>query len=342
MNETGNKQIEYINLIRITAIILVIALHAVSPYYINTENFNTRTWWACIAINSVSRAGVPLFLMISGYLLLNSPKTLEFASFYKSRIAKVIIPFIIWSVIYYVYKSVMAGQEFNIGLIKKFFDELLNRGTYYHLWFIYTIIGAYLIAPFLKRMVDNCNTKQLAGLFLLIILTSSFIRFINIATPMNIYLFDPLINGYITFFILGYILGKADLSRKIRIAIHIAGIIGIFISIFGNYKSSSNEKINLLFNEGAAINHYMIASAVFVLFKNMKIRNNRLSGIVSHISPLVFGVYFAHALVMDLADRLFSFTPAVMIVFSFLIAVLASFLLALIISKIKYVRKALL
>ncbi|MDR3278327.1 MAG: acyltransferase family protein [Oscillospiraceae bacterium] len=63
-------RLHYINYLRVLAIFLVVGLHCIAPYIVSVPLFDTPVWWFCLVTNAFFRAGVPLFLMISGFLLL--------------------------------------------------------------------------------------------------------------------------------------------------------------------------------------------------------------------------------------------------------------------------------
>jgi len=340
------KQIQYLNVIRITATSFVILLHIISIYINSAVFFDTGVWWFFSILNSGTRAGVPLFFMISGYLLLNNPKTLEFATFYKKQILRVFIPFLTWDIIYFLCKIISHNEKLNLGLIYTFLKEFTNRGSYYHLWFVYSIIAVYLFAPFMKRITDSCSNKQLIWLLFVITFASTLRPFINTVTPLYIFWFDPIANGYFGYFLLGYILGKFEIGKKIRIVLYIGGIAGLLIGAIGMYILSSHERIDYTFNMGFSVNHYLSATALFLLFKNMKRLNNlkeRTERIISYVSSITFGVYLIHPLIIEIFMRIVKLdNPLEKGLAVFPISLVASFLLTAILSKIKYVNKILL
>jgi len=339
------KQIQYLNITRIAATFLVILHHSISPYIQSAEYFNKRIWWICSFANSITCAAVPLFLMISGYLLLNNPKTLDFAKFYKKHIPRVFIPFMAWDIIYFITKIFARKETLQPGLIKKYFDELIASGSYYHLWFVYTIIAIYLFAPFLKKIIDGCSLKQLIWLMILITFGTTIRPFINNVAPVYVYLFDPIANGYFGYFVLGYILGKYDMGKKVKILIFFGGIAGMLISSVGNYWVSSSGQYKLVFNNGFSINHFLCASAIFVLFKSIKrlenIKNLKTANLISYISSITFGVYLSHALVLEFFSRITDFPPAVSIAVHFSATAAVCFAMSAVLSNIKYINKIL-
>ncbi len=160
---THSSRYAYIDLLRCLAAFLVILLHCIAGYTGNTVLFGTRTWWACDIINSFARMGVPLFFMVSGFLLLSSEKTDCVQTFYKNRVSRLCVPFLFWDIVYYFESCVLEGRS--PGLLP-FLNELTRQGSKYHLWFVYQIMALYLLMPFLKKIVDGSTRRELQIFYL--------------------------------------------------------------------------------------------------------------------------------------------------------------------------------
>lgn len=91
----------YLDSIRGVAIILVI-IHHLCARFIQQENIDSA-WWAANFLITLSIPAVPLFVIISGALLLTSQKDVPVSKFLINRFKKVGIPFIAWMIIYYIF-----------------------------------------------------------------------------------------------------------------------------------------------------------------------------------------------------------------------------------------------
>jgi len=333
-----SERLLYIDILKVSAILFVILLHSMNEVISNAFFFNTKTWWMCIVLNEFARAGVPLFFMISGYTLLNNPGTLNFAAFYKKRFTRVLIPFLTWDVIYFVYNSLNSGGRIDVPL---FFSELFVTGSSYHFWFVYTLIGMYLLMPFLKRIVDNCSFKQLLWFLVIITFTGTIRPFFNTVTPFYIFLFNPLVEGYAGYAILGYILGKFSLSNRVRALIYAAGVAGALTGIIGNRLFSSYEQVNLYFNGGYMINHLLFSAAIFVFAKQKRhIGNVMKNRLFTAVSGVTYAIYLSHVLVLDFMEE---HVPLNIPAYSILLNVVCTFIICaaamVAVSKIKYVNR---
>ena len=160
-----------LDLIRVVAIVLVLWQHASEYYYIGDNlsvihaNIPLLTW-----MNSVARICVPLFVMISGYLLL--PVSTSTATFFRRRFTRILFPWVFWCVSYAVYFMLRSGDGI-ATCIASVCRIPLNYGVEVgHLWYIYMLIGVYLLAPIVSPWLRQCGKRELQGYLALWMLTT--------------------------------------------------------------------------------------------------------------------------------------------------------------------------
>lgn len=332
------QRIFYLDLLRSFAIIMVLLLHSISGYMMQSELYNTTSWYINLGLNAFARTGVPLFLMISGVLMLSAESTRNITQFYKKSLLHIAVPLVFWNIAYFIFRWARGYAEFDIKLL---LDQFLNCGTEYHLWYLYTIIGIYLIAPFLKILTDNLNDKQLVWLLFLMLFGTTIRPFINTVTPFYIYFFEPLFNGYVACFMMGYVLCNIKCDLKTVIWFLIAGILGFLGSVILNHINSSANEINLVANNGYSLCHFALASAIFMTSKFIFSERTFLKGIVTALSKASFGIYLTHVAVIDIITNYFMIdaSPIVCSLYIFVITTLVSFAISFVLGKIKYIKK---
>lgn len=332
----------YLDLARCIAILLVIGLHIISPYIIVPGYYGSKKWLLWLAANELFRAGVPLFFMISGYLMLNVPEPDDVLTFYKKRLPRLLIPLLCWNAVYVCYNAVSGGGELTV---KRFVDSLLNNGSAYQMWYVYTLLGVYLMAPFLQRIVRSCRRRDLLVLLVIVLFPGTIRPMINTFLPVTVYLFGPLMEGYLGYFLLGYLLGTVQLSAGQRWTAYLLGLLGAVAGFTVNLRASSAEAIDLVFNQAYSINHYLCAAAIFIACKQLcHAPGERTAALLARASGLVFGVYWVHAMLLEQFSRLLSPLGLPMLAFMalcWLLAVLGSFAAAFLISLVKPLRRIL-
>lgn len=332
------QRIFYLDLLRSFAIVMVLVLHSISDYIVRPDLYGTASWYIYLVLNAASRTGVPIFLMISGYLMLSSDRSRDVKGFYKKSLVHIIIPLLFWNVAYYAYKCFMGYTVFSFDTLWR---SIINNGTEYHLWYLYTLIGIYLLVPFLKVIVDNCSLKELGLLLFIMLLCPSVRPFINTVAPVYIYLFEPLFNGYISCFLMGYIFGKVKLDLRKVLCLGAVGIVCLAVSVIFHHTHSSVSAVNLAFNGGYSLPHFGLAAAVFVLARYIFYSRTFLAGVVSAVSKLSFGIYLVHVMVNDVIFKNFMIdaSPVLISAYIFAVSFTVSIIISFILNKIKYVKK---
>ena len=197
-NSISDNRIVWLDVIRCVAMIMVIGVHCIDPFYISPtmRAIPEYTHWAAI-YGSLLRPSVPLFVMMTGLLLLPVKKQ-PLGQFYKKRIYRVLFPFLIWSVLYSLFpwftgvlglpKEIIGdffcytqGQE-SQSLIDSLKDVAMIPFNFSHkenhMWYIYLLIGLYLYMPFFSAWIDNADQKT-KRTFLLIWIISLFIPYLK-------------------------------------------------------------------------------------------------------------------------------------------------------------------
>lgn len=98
MEESSNNRIFWVDGVRVVAILSIVWLHSFATLLYRFDSIPISSWWLGNLYDSIARMGVPLFFMISGFLLLD--KSEPWSIFLRKRMTKVIIPFIAWTIIY--------------------------------------------------------------------------------------------------------------------------------------------------------------------------------------------------------------------------------------------------
>lgn len=167
----SQKREVWIDWMRITACFLVMIVHSTEPFYLGGDGslILTRTdaFWASF-FDTFARACVPIFVVASSYL--QFPLHYSAGEFARKRAGRILIPFIFWTVVY---------ALINPNPVQNFKDLLLNFNyAAGHLWFVYMLIGLYVLMPMLSPWAEKVGKKELQVYLLLCFLTTliPFIR----------------------------------------------------------------------------------------------------------------------------------------------------------------------
>ncbi len=235
-----------VDLIRTIAIVLVILLHASVEPAPNVDLMSSQgvqLWWTSNIYDSIARIAVPLFVMLTGALLLQPSKTEEsLGAFFKKRWNRVGIPIIFWSAIFFAWIFFVRGQPLTLLSI----TQGMLAGPYVHFWYIYVLIGLYLITPLIRVLVAHADWKLMKYFFAVWFVGTGIVSLFTLyqgISPQIVWFTDNvfLFTGIIGYFILGAYATRLHIRKSILysglIASTIWTIIGTYllISTLGQY-----------------------------------------------------------------------------------------------------------
>ena len=338
---TKSNRIVYLDVLRVIACFSVIMIHSSGPYVV--KDIGSLNFWIGNIIDGLARIGVPLFVMISGALMLDENYPFSTQKHVK-RIARMVGFFIFWSVLYCLVFDIAMAVIIHESIDIMAIIVSILKG-YYHLWFVYLIIGLYLIVPLLRLWVNEKNKKYVEYFIVLsLIFTYILPQVISIGSNYSSYfvqLNDVLENslalkyvgGYTTYFLLGWYLNHFDLKNKRMI--YLLGIVGLLITIIGTYILSQTTGKALQMYDGLYINVLFQAVAMFVLMKE-RFKNKPSNRLILSVSKYSLGIYAIHASVVFVMcyilekinmDHAFINIPLIFIT-SFVFSYFCSFLLS--------------
>ncbi|MFD2603115.1 acyltransferase [Flavobacterium suzhouense] len=333
------NKIEWIENLRVLATLSVITLHVAAPGTYNIQTVPFTDWWISAIFESL-RFCVPVFVMITGALLLN--KDYETSVFLKKKLVHILYPFLLYSLIYicfsYNLKRLITEQNF-IDFLKHCFYSLKN-GSYYHLWYIYMLIGLYIMTPIIRSYVKSANKKNIKY-FLFLWLIYNFIKgyALNDLFP-NLYF--PVAIDYLGYFILGHYLYKYPIDkRKLGFAMFVIGTLSSFLIIF-YFGYTKNEMRDLYFGYNT-LNVVIQSIGAYLWIYNSKIRNPLATKFRDILSQHSYSIYLAHALVLTIMiNNRFTWNivnPVVGIISSVLFCTTATLVACIILKKIPVIGK---
>ena len=142
-NKILTDRVVYFDYLRILATLAIVALHTCGKANVEIASTN---WNVLNIYDSLTRWGVPVFVMISGALFLG--KDIPMQKLLKKNILRIITAFLFWSLLYTMWKIQISEHSSSLR------DVLLTffKG-HYHMWFLYMIVCLYLIVPLLNKIV---------------------------------------------------------------------------------------------------------------------------------------------------------------------------------------------
>jgi len=340
-------RIIYLDLIKIVGILSVVLIHTTGPIMYRVNDLAPGYWMTGNIFEAIVMMGVPLFFMVSGALLL-SKKNESLQEFFKKRINKVLIPLILWSLIYILFKKYIIGASYYNIDISTYIFKAFGDKAYYHLGFLYQIIGLYMFIPIIRTVIHNAKTKLLIYWLILWIIFGMLNPFSEQLLGYKLYDMMPMMSGLFGYMILGYLLHKLEMNKKIYISATVLIIISTTISIIGtDYISHLNNKYNALFTNYIGIFTMSQAIGWFILLKYLSciyIDHKWSKDIISKVSIASFGIYLIHPIILYFLQKLGlyalnGYNPLIIIPIVFMLTIAISYIfINYIVLKIPYLR----
>ena len=305
-----------LDLIRVCAVFLVVINHTFEYIYgFSVSEVSNMSLYAKIYAFlgfSIGRIGVPLFVMLSGYLLLTREYDLSSTKhFYKKNLLPLLITWEIWVIIYNIFIAFRNNSAFNIKtLIKN--AIFVKRVDVPHAWYVPMILGMYLFIPFIAQILQKLDRQLLLLIMIIVFFYCFIVPSVNLVrqaanAPTEFQFLSQLDLNYSgkiygVYLVLGYCIHY--LKEKIqyffkRKVIPPVAICSIVLLLFVNILSQIS-----LFSIGY---RYMVwydfftepflGMIVFCLLLQLKV-NNGSKILLTSMAASVFGVYLIHEVIL--------------------------------------------
>ncbi|MHB8125745.1 MAG: acyltransferase [Desulfitobacteriaceae bacterium] len=307
MDTNYKERIFSADFIRVLAVFFVILLHSAAPLLYKWGEISRLDWLVANTYDSISRFCVPLFIMLSGSLLLN--KVQDYSTFFKKRLTKIALPFFTWISIFLLWRIFYLHE--NISL-KSAVIIIIEGPVYYHLWYLYMLIGLYIITPILTTLTNISQRIDLKYFLSLWFIFSSIFPFMEYVFPL---LFKstlqfgikiPLVTGYVGYYLLGSYLANHIYNKKQIRVFWFLLILSSLLTALGTFYFST--KLNTF--QGILYDYFsptvvVQSSSIFIILIHYTKQfephvTSRYKKWVSSLSQASLGIYLVHALILDL------------------------------------------
>ena len=327
LSNQKNQHIVWLDVVRFIAMFTVVCCHCTDPFnfYPGTApNIGEIKLWGAI-YGSVLRPCVPLFVMITGALLL--PVRGDASTFYKKRIPRVFYPFLIWSVLYNLFPWITGLLGLNPQIILDFFpyagEEVMKQSfsvsleyilmipfnfsiLAVHMWYIYLLIGLYLYLPVFSAWVEKASERAKL-MFLLAwgvtLLLPYYYQFVSNylwgTCSWNSFGMLYAFAGFNGYLLLGHYLKNLEWSLKKTLAIGIPMFAAGYAVTFLGFRhitalpEYTDEMLELFFTY-CSLNVVMMTIPVFMLAKKVKVNSERMKKALANLTVCGFGIYMIH------------------------------------------------
>lgn len=329
------SRIIWIDILKVICIGAMILLH-ISAMGLSESQIGSAEWQFYNVIDSLCRFCVPVFVMISGSIFLNR-KYLKL----KKYIVRILAALVFWSITYTLFAQSISMIQGNLDITT--FLKALIYPT--HLWFLYMILGIYIIIPLLQQIVSSKSTEQyylLLWLVMGIILPAG--EGISIISPYIKPIIDQLhfhfVLEYSGYFVLGHYIRKYSIGSIENHAL-LLFLTGTILTIIGTwYMSAARGSLSETFYNYLYPTTLLSSLGIFIIIKNAHLPHNMKHGlmrIITLIAEMSLGIYAIHMFYLIIFHKLgvnaTSLNPIIYVPSIFIMTVTISFFTIYIIRK---------
>ena len=367
-NEMLKPNLGWVDWLRVVACFLVVFSHCCDGFVAEFDN-DRNSFVVGVLLGSAVRPCVPLFVMMTAVLLLPVPSGMEISAFYRKRVGRLVVPLAFWSMVlplaFYLYFNTFGATTHNpaIPLDTYSADNLWNKIVFFvlnfnfdttPLWYLYMLIGVYLIMPIISSWLEGASKNDI-----LVVLkvwgVSLLLPYVKLLAPlfgysgnygnMNIlggcdwsdYTAFYYISGFVGYLILVYYLKKYPYvgSWKKLLSWGLPMFLfGYLVTSFGyiyvqNFFPGNYAYLEILW-WFCGVNVFMMTLPVFLVFQKWNPRGGRA---IRFFAKLTFGIYLCHFIVVQISYDLFD-VSGIPVFFRIICMALTSFVFSAFVSAL--------
>ena len=276
-------------------------IHTANSIFARQDFFGGLSWWIALTLNSFSRISVPLFIMLSGYLLLNKQEPFE--ATLKRTSVRIVIPFFAW---YLINALLSYGSKLSIIFVLK----NLFTVNVFHLYFLVIMMGLYVVSPLLRTFLHTASQNSQRHLMYLTLSIGAVVTLLQYGlgycSQGNIFNYwFP----YTGLFVAGYLLGNQEFKKSWKIlGIYLVGfLITLGLGYFNFYLLKHNIKLGCITGYSdhyLSVNVQMMTICAFIFLIHLKLDNinSKIRKLVRSVARASFGIYLIHLMVIRILE----------------------------------------
>jgi Uncharacterized protein conserved in bacteria len=284
---------------------MVILVHATFfPYkFTGTEitGLDIANWFSTDAFSAVGYLlGLPIFVLLSGALLLDPAKAEEpMRVFYKKRFSRIGVPLLVWSIIYLFWTFGVNQWPLTVT---NFTQKILD-GPYYHIWYLYLLIGLYAVTPMLRVLVKHMNHRMFTVLLAIWFVGTITPAFILNFTDYDFYPVMFIVTGWVGYYLLGTYLLKTKIRRSLAVIGVVVGFLGAFVGawVITATMGEANSAFFTNYQSYSIIIGSVCAFNLLLSINQKRIeQHTKTNRLINWVGSNTLPIYLLHPLILDL------------------------------------------
>lgn len=319
----------WVDILRIMACFMVVLSHACDAF-VGQFDTNRVAFLSGVAIGSLMRASVPLFVMMSAVVLMPLRQPMTIGRFYIRRLGRLVVPLVFWSLAlpvmmwaYYNHvnptteNALLSAEGYTASALWTKLTTWIINFNYdtTPLWYLYMLVGLYFVIPIIDGWLANASRKDVK-LVLTVWVIAMLLPWIRMAAPLLGYVgnygnmgiwgecdWNPYgtfyyMSGFAGYIVLAYYLKKWPLSwsnKKMMAVLIPMFVVGYAITFAGfviiqEYYPGDYAYLEMIWYF-CGLNVWMMTFPIFAAMQRVKWTSRP---IFARVAALTFGIYLCH------------------------------------------------
>jgi surface polysaccharide O-acyltransferase-like enzyme len=204
--------LEWLDRLRLWAILAVVVIHAIGTATRESgTGLHPGAWWGSNLINSACLWCVPVFVMVSGALMLDPARKPSGHHFLRRRMSRILVPLAFWVGVYLIFQRQFYGIDLSWSATWK---SLASGDPFLQLYFLFIVAGLTLLTPVLRRLIAHSSRRELqiaTGACLTFGLAEHVFRELGPGGSLNAV---TRCLPYVGYYLAGYLLASAEITPR--------------------------------------------------------------------------------------------------------------------------------
>lgn len=313
MGETQKKQTDrqvFLDVLRVTATIAVVMMHTVSGVlygYFDMNGYERRIK-AFRAIIDATSWSVPIFLIVSGYLLLNPKKRITWKDTFLKYCRRIILVLILFGIPYAVLELVGYLHTFEWWMIPRGIKNTAMGRSWSHMWYCYLILILYLVTPLLKWILQKVPKAAVYAVMAILALGVSILPYIEVLFVWPRFLAIPDQGIYLFYFLCGYLWSVTEHRPNKKEGIACLSLFFVILLLEMGSRFVEGYELDMAYGYPPTLLAALLLFHACWTFQKLAAQRSKaeagtsafLLKVVAFMNPLCFGIYLIHPAFLNL------------------------------------------
>lgn len=327
------------DVIRVCACLAVVLLHLAATAVMQPDQLGTAGWHLANLLDSATRWCVPVFVMLSGALLLDAQKHSSPREFWARRMNRLLPALLFWSALYLAWRALFWNHPLTLSRIAQ---DLIAGRPYIHLYFLFLIAGLYLVTPFLAAAAQNLTSHHLGQAILVMAALALGANLADFLATSAFTLFVPYIAYYFAGLYCVRVLTNSPGPYGLLLVCSI--LMTTLLTALSVSANGLDDRWSFYFYEDFSPTIMVMAITLFMVLLRTSF-SPAIQSVAQRLAPWTLGVYVAHPIVVELLRNLYHttmptmFRPLYYIPITFVATIAITFTAVALMQQVPFLRR---